>query len=80
VGAFLPQSAFHLPPFEPMADKVEERHFANDIVYLQNDPDAVQQRARIAMFVLNGLLLFGLALAVWRLFHPIPALGTIAFL
>jgi len=80
VGAFLPQSAFRLPPFKPMADKVEERRFANNVVYLQNDPDAVQQRARIAMFVLNGLLLFGLALAVWRLFHPVLAIGTIAFL
>ena len=80
VGAFLPHSAFHLPAFKPMADKVEERRFANETVYLQNDPDAVQHRARIAMFSLNGLLLLGLALAVWRLFHPVLAIGTISFL
>lgn len=80
VAAFLPPGSFHLPPLRPLADKVEERHFTAETVYLNNDPDRVQERARIAMFTLTALLLLGFGLAVWRMFHPLVALGSIAFL
>lgn len=80
VAAFLPPRSFHLPLLHPLADKVEERHFTAETVYLNNDPDRVQERARIAMFTLTALLLFGFGMAVWRVFHPLVALGAIAFL
>jgi hypothetical protein len=80
VAAFLPESFFYLPPLRPLADKVEERHFTADTVYLKNDPDRLQHRVRFAMFLLNGMLLLAFGLAVWRVFHPIVAVGAIAFL
>src|SRR5512132_3704995 len=52
---------FHLPPLPPLADKFAEREFNESVVFLENDPDRVQTRARIAMFALNGLLLLFLA-------------------
>jgi 4-amino-4-deoxy-L-arabinose transferase-like glycosyltransferase len=49
-------------------------------VYLNNDFNSVQRRARIAMWTLNGLLLVALAFAVRRAFGPGVALGTLLFL
>src|SRR4030095_394792 len=71
---------FHLPPLPPLADKFAERDFNESVVFLDNDPDRVQARARIAMFALNGLLLLLLAWAVSRTLGNAAALGTIAFL
>lgn len=80
VALFLPRSSFTLPPLRVLNDKVSERHFTSETVYLRNDPDSVQRRARLAMFVLNGILLFGLGLSVWRVFSGSMALATVAFL
>ena len=80
VAAFLPSSTFQLPPLRPISDKLDERHYTGDVVYLQNDPDFVQHRARIAMFVLNGMLLLALALAIWKVSGHLVALGALAFL
>lgn len=72
--------SFRLPPFRPLADKVDERNFAESAVFLENDPDRVQVRARHAMFALNALLLLLLALAVSRALGTLAALCTVAFL
>src|SRR5215467_7616315 len=57
VGSFLTADIFKTPEFRPLADKWDERHYTNEVVYTQNDPDVTQKRARIAMFALNGILL-----------------------
>lgn len=79
-GAFLTPSVFQLPPLVPMGDKIGERHYTAGAVYLTNAPDVVQHRARIAMFCLNGLLLFGFALAIWRVLGPFLAIAATVFL
>jgi hypothetical protein len=79
VGSFITRG-FKASALRPFSDKQDERTFAEEEVYFQNDPDAVQKRARSAMFALNGLLLVLLAFATRRAFGPGVALGTIAFL
>lgn len=83
-GMFLTPDIFKTPQFRPLSEKWEERHFTDDIVFTENDPDVAQHRTRIAMFFLNGLLLLGFALAVWRAFGskigPVMAVGALAFL
>jgi dolichyl-phosphate-mannose--protein O-mannosyl transferase len=75
-----PAPGFHLPPLPPLADKFAEREFNESVVFLENDPDRVQARARIAMFALNGLLLLFLAFAISRTLGNTADLGTIIFL
>jgi hypothetical protein len=80
VGTFLTRGIFQLPPLVQMGDKVGERHYTAGAVYLTNDPDRVQERARLAMFLLNGILLLGFGLAVWRVLHPGLAIVAVTFL
>lgn len=80
VAAFFPPSVFKMAPLRPVSDKIDERHFTSDIVFLKNDADFVQRRARTAMFVLNGLLLLALAIAIWKVFDEVVALAALAFL
>jgi tetratricopeptide (TPR) repeat protein len=84
VGAFLTPDIFKTPTFRPLFEKWDERHFTETVVFTENDPDVTQRRARIAMFVLNGILLLGFALSVWRAFGkeigPLMAVGALAFL
>lgn len=82
VGALMPSSVLALRPFEPLIDKAQEREWVERTVYLDNDALAVQQRARLAMFAFNGLLLLIAGLLVWRLFGLVTAsalLGLAAF-
>lgn len=79
VGAALAPD-FQLPPLQPLSDKFAERDFNESVVFLDNDPDRVQTRARVAMWTLNGLLLLLLAWAVSRALGNAAALGTITFL
>ncbi len=83
-GAFLTPGVFKAPQFRPLAEKWDERHFTETVVFTENDPDIAQRRVRLAMFILNGILLLGFALAVWRAFGseigPRMALGALAFL
>ena len=83
-GAFLTPGIFKTPQFRPLAEKWDERHFTETVVFTENDPDIAQRRVRLAMFILNGILLLGFALAVWRAFGseigPRMALGALAFL
>ena len=84
VGAFLTPAIMKTPKLRPMAEKWDERHFTETVVFTENDPDVVQRRARIAMFVLNGIVMLSFALAVWRAFGseigPLMSVGALAFL
>lgn len=80
VGAAFPRSGFALPAFRPLRDKPDERRFTQTAVFVDNDPDRVQQRARWAMLALSGLLLVLFGLAVRRAVGPGVALGAVAFL
>jgi hypothetical protein len=80
VGSFISATGFRMPALRQFADKSDERNFAEEAVFLNNDFESVQRRARIAMWSLNGLLFIVLALAVRRVFGPAVALGTALFL
>ncbi|HKU26724.1 MAG TPA: hypothetical protein VJQ54_14725, partial [Candidatus Sulfotelmatobacter sp.] len=80
VGSFLTVTGFRLSPLRVFQDKVEERGFTAEEVYLHNDPDSVQRRARAGMFALNGLLLAALALALRRAFGGVVALASTLYL
>ena len=80
VGSVLVASGFRLDSLRKFSDKPGERHFANLVVYRQNDPDSVQRRARVAMYGLNGLLLLAFAFALERTFNAGVSLGTLLFL
>jgi hypothetical protein len=79
-GSLISATGFRLSGIRPFNDKHDERNFTEEDVYLKNDPNSVQRRARIAMWILNGLLLSLLAFAVRRAFNPVVALGTLLFL
>ncbi len=79
-GAYLSLFDYNITPYRALADKVDERAFVENDVYNNNDPDVVQSRSRMAMFGLNGLLLFIFAIAVRRIFGDVVALGVVAFL
>jgi hypothetical protein len=80
VGSFISATGFHLSGIRPFTDKADERDFMEREVYLHNNYDSVQRRARIAMWLLNGLLLALLAFALRRTFGPGVALGTLLIL
>lgn len=80
VGGLLSATGFSLSPFRELNDKTDESEFAQQDVFLHNDPDSVQRRSRIAMYTLNALLLILLAFASRRTFGPVAALGTMVFL
>ena len=80
VGAVINAAGFRIEPFRRFNDKPDERDYTESAVFLQNDPDSVQRRARIAMWFLNGVLLLALALAAERTFSAAAALGTLIFL
>ena len=80
VGSLISATGFHLSNLRPFADKADERNFAEEDVYFNNDFNSVQRRARITMWTLNGLLLMFFAFAVHRTFGPGVALGTLLFL
>ncbi len=80
VGSLISATGFRQNSLRPFADKTDERNFTEEDVYLNNDFNSVQRRARIAMWTLNGLLLVALAFAVRRTFGPGVALGTLLFL
>jgi hypothetical protein len=80
VGSFLAGTGFSHAPLRVFSDKLDERNFTAEEVFLRNDPDSIQRRSRIAMWFLNGSLLVALALALRRAFCGAVALGTILFL
>ena len=80
VGSLIAATGFHESSIRQFADKRDERNFTEEDVYLNNDFNSVERRARIAMWTLNGLLLVALAFAVRRTLGPSIALGTLLFL
>lgn len=80
VGSFISATGFHLSNLRPFADKYDERVFTEQDVYLHNDFNSVQRRARIAMWTLNGLLLVLFAFAVRRAFGFGAAIGALLLL
>ena len=80
VGTALAGNAFHLPPFRPWLDKHDERNFVDDAVYLKNDAQAVQRRARLAMLGFHALLLLAFAVMARRVFGDGMALAALALL
>ncbi len=80
VGAVVMANGYQLAPFKPLADKLEERRFAEEDVYKRNDPLVVQQQARAAMLALNGLLLVLLTVLLRRTLGSAVALLTLAYL
>jgi hypothetical protein len=79
-GAYVSMLGYNMSPYRPLTDKVDERQFIENDVYNNNDHDIVQSRVRTAMFGFNALLLLGFALAVWRVFGDVMAIGATAFL
>ena len=80
LGAVLPPNVLPIPPFRPLFDKPDERAFAEAAVYTDADPAAVRSRARSAMLVLNGALLFLLGIELRRGMGEIPAFLSVLFL
>ncbi len=80
VGAYETLLGFNTTPVRPFADKEDEREFVEQDTYFHNDPFVVQSRARAAMLALNGLLICLFAVAVWRVFGEIAAVGSTLFL
>src|SRR6202789_1521155 len=46
VGGIVAATGFHLEPIRQFSDKPDERAFTQSAVFLKNDPDSVQRRAR----------------------------------
>lgn len=78
VGALSP--GFKLPPLRTLTEKANERRFTADAVYLKNNPEEVQRRARFAMMAFHSLLLLAFALAAARVFGRLVALAALGYL
>jgi hypothetical protein len=73
-------AGFVVPPTPPLADKQAERAFVESTMHALNDDAAAQSRIRLAMWALHGMLLFAVAVLVWRAFGAAWAVGSTAFL
>ena len=80
VGAYVSLFGYQLSPYRTFSDKEDERDFVEQDAYFHNDSFALQARARVAMFALNGILMLLFALAAWRIFGEIVAVGLTLFL
>lgn len=79
VGEWMPDS-FRLRAPVALHEKEEERRWVQQTMYVDNVPTAAQERSRLAMFTLNGLLLGALGLLLWRAFGLAWSAGVLAFL
>jgi 4-amino-4-deoxy-L-arabinose transferase-like glycosyltransferase len=79
VGAAMPDS-FKLGTEPALREKEQERQWVEDTMFFGNDPLKAQQRARLAMWGLNGSLLLLLGWLLWRAAGMAWAAGTLAFL
>lgn len=79
VGAAMPAS-FQLAGEPALREKEQERQWVEDTMFFDNDPLRAQQRARLAMWGLNGGLLLLLGLLLWQAAGLAWAAGTLGFL
>jgi len=79
-GVSAPASILHLSALPQFDGKEQERRYAENAVYTDSDPQVIQHRARIAMFIFNSALLVILAVVLRRLFHPVIALVALGVL
>ncbi len=79
VGAAMPDS-FRLGKEPALREKEQERQWVENTMFYGNDPLRAQQRARLAMWGLNGGLLLLLGLLLWRAAGIAWAAGTLGFL
>jgi hypothetical protein len=73
-------AGFQVPPTPLLQEKMEERAYVQQTMYLHNDDRAAQQRARIAMWTFHGVLLFAIGMLAWRIFGLAWAAATVGFL
>lgn len=78
-GAFMADD-FRLRPAKALAEKSQEREWVEQTLFLDNDPRAVQARARTALWSLHAMLLLVLGGLLWRACGLAWAVGTLAFL
>lgn len=69
-----------LPRLPRLTGKSGERRFVEKVLYLENDFDRLQRRVRVAMVLMNALLLLLLGVAIWRTFGSAVAVGALTFL
>ncbi len=79
VGAAMPAD-FRLGAQPELREKEQERLWVERTMFAGNDPLRAQQRARLAMWALNGALLLLLGVLLWRAAGAVWAAGTLAFL
>ena len=79
VGAWMPAD-FRLPPEPGLREKSQEREWVEQAMFLDNDFARIQQRARVAMWALNGALLLALGVLLQRAAGFAWAAGTLGFL
>jgi hypothetical protein len=79
VGAWMPAD-FMLGPEPDLREKTQEREWVERTMFLDNDFVRAQQRAHVAMWTLNGLLLAALGFLLWRAAGFAWAVGTLAFI
>ena len=79
VGAWMPDS-FRLPHAPALKEKSQERDWVEETMFFGNDARAAQDRARLALWTLHGLMLAVLGLLLWRAFGLAWAAGSLMFL
>lgn len=79
VGAWMPAD-FRLRPEPALEEKSQEREWVEQTMFLDNDFARVQQRARLAMWALNGALLLAIGVLLRRAAGFAWAAGTLALL
>lgn len=79
VGAWMPET-FRLPATPALHEKSQERDWVEETMFFGNDARAAQDRARLSLWTLHGLMLLVLGLLAWRAFGLAWAAGTLAFL
>lgn len=78
-GANMP-ATFKLRPKGTLSDKGAERNFVEETFFFDNDFRLAQQRARVALWLLNGTLLLIVGALVAVTFGTPWAVGTLLFL
>ena len=78
-GLAVPRSVFQFAEPGPLHDKTDERKFVEATIYGHNNADFIQSRVRRAMYAFNGLLLLFFAMATFRVFGGMVALGSLLF-